>query len=1255
MLNYLKFRIKNNRSYILIILLFWFSDIIGQQTYLDNFNTVSYSNNNGTANYSGNWNDSEDGSPSNGRIDITGGKLRFNNLDGRTISRSLNLTGATAVTLTLDYDGTSLGGEGLDIELWNSGSSSWQIIGSITTSTTGTLSHTLTVNQISANSAIRFSGTDDKWGNGDTVLIDNVLFNATFGPSISINDVTVAEEAGNAIFTVTLDKNIPGGFNVNFATSNGSALAGSDFSTTSGTLSFVGTIGETKTITIPIIDNFYGENTENFFVTLSGGTNGIFISKNTGTGTITDTDPPIPNNTPLSLFEEFSGYFDYTATGGSLRTQDNNTNACSVTGASSNTLNSPIPAGATIRKAYLQWAHSSQNPDDIVTFEGQNVSANIIYGSNIGSGRQFYGYLSDVTSILQAIPNPSTNVYDFTGLTIDNSNTYCSSATVLGGWTLMIFYELETLPAVTINLYQGFSGESNSSSTYTLGGFFAIGASGAKTTVISWEGDQTLSNNELLSVTSGTGTYALTGDGDNNGITVNNPFNSTIFDNTVSPIINQTNSYGLDLDTYNISPYITPGETTVTTTVQSGQDFVMVNSVVLKVPSNLITGTVFEDRNYGGGAGRNLITSSGMGTAGATVELYNSLNTLVKTSTTKPDGGYTIGGMANGNYRVRVVNSTVKSNRNGGAACSTCLPVQTFRRNYATAGGFTNITNRVGGANPAGTDPAAGTITNAQTLSTVTITSEGVVGLDFGFNFNTIVNTNSTGQGSLEKFIVNSNNLGNTDLDIVANGIFDPAAGVDTSIFMIPSTGDPLGRTADANYTSGYFNILISAGLPLTAITDPSTSIDGRTQTAYSGNTNTGTVVSGSTVVGTSAIALPNYDRPEIQVNKGTGDVFRIQGNNTTIRNIAVYADNNAGIQVLGGSAIISNNLLGVNALGANAGNIKYGVDITNGTTTIDGNYIATNTDAGIWVNGGTSTLIQNNYITDNGNSACSDNIKVQSGSGIIISRNLINRAASLGIDARGIVGNITISENTIRNSGLNGGFCAGRIENVGIKLDGNNSTVSNNIINNNGGSGLVLSGGSTLGNLISRNSFYANGTTSPALGIDIDLSNALGDGVTLNDNGDTDTGPNGSLNFPIIESLTTNGANLFISGWARPGAIIELFISDVSEGSAAIGDNELGYSSDYGEGQTYLTTLIEGSAGDLSGVVSSYTDMDGNSDNTNRFRFSIPIPVSLSVGKFITTTATVANSTSEFSPLSTIKISTIITNRRITYRVKKN
>ena len=264
-------------------------------------------------------------------------------------------------------------------------------------------------------------------------------------------------------------------------------------------------------------------------------------------------------------------------------------------------------------------------------------------------------------------------------------------------------------------------------------------------------------------------------------------------------------------------------------------------------------------------------------------------------------------------------------------------------------------------------------------------------------------------------------------------------------------------------------------------------------------------------------MVLPNYDLPEIQIQRNAGDVFRLQGSSDLIRNVAVFANSNVGIRVESGSATLMANLLGVNAVGTASGNITTGVGINGGTAQIDGNYISRNTDAGILINGGTSTVIQNNHITDNGNAACSDNIKIQSGSGIIIRRNLIDRASSLGIDGQGFAGSITISDNTIRNSGLNGGNCSGRIENVGIKLNGNNSSISNNIINNNGGAGLVLSGGNTTGNLVSRNSFYANGTASPALGIDVDLTNAMGDGVTLNDNGDSDNGPNELINFPIL------------------------------------------------------------------------------------------------------------------------------------------
>jgi len=93
----------------------------------------------------------------------------------------------------------------------------------------------------------------------------------------------------------------------------------------------------------------------------------------------------------------------------------------------------------------------------------------------------------------------------------------------------------------------------------------------------------------------------------------------------------------------------------------------------------------------------------------------------------------------------------------------------------------------------------------------------------------------------------------------------------------------------------------------------------------------------------------------------------------------------------------------------------------------------------------------------------------------------------------------------------------------------------------------------------------------------------------------------------------------------------------------------------DYGEGQRYLNTMVEGSASDLESNSTTYTDEDNNTDNTNKFKFSIPLPSGISLGKTITTTATLANSTSEFSPLSTVKGYTVITNRRITYRVKPN
>ncbi len=1110
-----------------------------------------------------------------------------------------------------------------------------------------------TITATNATGCLTFRFTSDNFtvGSGWEASISCVAKGAT----INIDDVTVNEDAGTATFTVTHNGiDTTGSFMVNYTTVDGTGIAGTDYTDTSGTLNFSGTVGDTKQITVPILNNALYDGNKNFTIQFISITDGSVDFSDSAVGTITD-DEVVLLDVPLSLYDDFHGNYDYVMTGGTLRTESNTTNACSITTTSSGNLTTSLsPVGKTVAKAYLYWAHSNPTVDQTVTLEGIEVTSNLVYGAIIGEA-QFYGYIADVTDVVSALSNPWSTTYDFSGLTVDNSVTYCNGSIVLGAWSLMIFYEDLSLPASTINLYYGFDSTSNSGTSFTLDNFYAISPVGSKATFLSYEGDLTLDGNsgtnkeELSILPQGGGSpFILSGDG---GQTGNNPFNSTIYDETSG--VNISGVYGLDLDTYNISSYISSFDTEVTANVDMGQDLVISSAVVLRVPSNLISGTVFEDINYPGGIGRNQITSSGIGIEGATVQLFDNLGVLYDTETTDTNGNYNFGGMPDGTYTLRVINSTVNSTRGGGATCTTCYGIQTFRTEY-NGTTLNEVLDEVGGAFPNAEDVGLGTLSGAQSTSTVVISAGGTGNIDFGFNFNTIVNTNEDGQGSLEQFIVNSNNLDEIGLDIDANGIFDPASGEDTSIFMIPSSSDPLGRTVDSNFSSGYFNIVISNGNPLSNIVSPNTHIDGRTQTAYSGNTNTGTVGSGGVTVGVSGNVLPNYDLPEIQLYRAGGDVVKVDADDTTIRNISIYANNNSGIRINSGNANVFNNLLGVNALGTGSGNIDSGVEIIGGSVLIDGNYISNNTDSGVLINGGISTIVQNNHIIDNGSGACNDNITVLNGLGIVIQQNLIENAASIGIDGDDISGGLMITENTIRSSGQNGGSCSGNIENAGILLDGNNSSITNNIITNNGGSGIVLAGGNTFGNLISRNSIYANGTLSPALGIDIDKSDTVGDGVTINDTADVDSGPNGVINFPIIDKVYASGSNFTIEGWSRSGATIEVFLTDINQGTAIIGDNQLGMFTDYGEGQVYIASFVEGDLEDEDSRTSTYLDNDNNTDNTNRFKFTIAIPIGVTYGKSITSTATISNSTSEFSPISIIKKYNVITNRRITYRVKE-
>ncbi len=115
--------------------------------------------------------------------------------------------------------------------------------------------------------------------------------------SLSPLSVPVAEPLSgsvNATFTVTLSAAAGRTTTVNYATANGSALAGSDYTAASGTLSF--DPGDTtKTISVAVLSDALVEGPETFTLALSGATNGTIVAGSaTATATISDSLSQVP-------------------------------------------------------------------------------------------------------------------------------------------------------------------------------------------------------------------------------------------------------------------------------------------------------------------------------------------------------------------------------------------------------------------------------------------------------------------------------------------------------------------------------------------------------------------------------------------------------------------------------------------------------------------------------------------------------------------------------------------------------------------------------------------------------------------------------------------------------------------------------------------------------------------------------------------------------------------------------------------------
>ncbi len=118
----------------------------------------------------------------------------------------------------------------------------------------------------------------------------NTVSATVAGPvGVSVADARVKEAAGAALaFAVTLSRTATTAFSVDYATSDGTAQAGADYTAASGTLSFQAG-DSSKTIEVSVLDDAHDEGEETLTLRLSNAS-GAWLSDGEATGTIENAD-----------------------------------------------------------------------------------------------------------------------------------------------------------------------------------------------------------------------------------------------------------------------------------------------------------------------------------------------------------------------------------------------------------------------------------------------------------------------------------------------------------------------------------------------------------------------------------------------------------------------------------------------------------------------------------------------------------------------------------------------------------------------------------------------------------------------------------------------------------------------------------------------------------------------------------------------------------------------------------------------------
>ena len=217
--------------------------------------------------------------------------------DGTTnLVYTFTRTGTTANALTVNY--TVSGNATFNTDYTQTGGSSFTATTGTITFAAGASTATLTIDPTadtifeSDETVALTLATGTDYTIGTTAAVIGTITNDDLLPNLNLSaNQTIVEgntNPQNVTYTVTLSSTSTQTITVQYATANGTAIAGSDYTSTSGTLTFNPGV-TSQVINIPILNDSLNEANETFTLNLASPINASLGTAKTATTTITDT------------------------------------------------------------------------------------------------------------------------------------------------------------------------------------------------------------------------------------------------------------------------------------------------------------------------------------------------------------------------------------------------------------------------------------------------------------------------------------------------------------------------------------------------------------------------------------------------------------------------------------------------------------------------------------------------------------------------------------------------------------------------------------------------------------------------------------------------------------------------------------------------------------------------------------------------------------------------------------------------------